>query len=215
MSVAKMLKEKGAQVLAIDTDEKKVQEIMSLVDQAIVGDATDEKVLKSIGISDFDTAIVAIGQDMQASTLVTLLLREFGIKNIVVKSINSLHAKLLAKIGADKIVYPELEAAKRLAESLISPSIIEEIELSPEYNIVEIISPQKFLGNTIRQLAIRTEYNVNVIAIRRKVPYLTETGESNFKEEVIISPNPDEELIEGDILVLLGKDKNIERMKHL
>jgi len=212
-NVAKYLTEKGAQVIAIDKDEKKVQNIAHFVTQALTADATDEKFLKSLNPEEIDVGIVAIGESLEDSVLVTLHMKELGVKKIVVKCINQLHARISAKLGADRIVYPELEMAKRVAEGLISPNILEEIELSPEYNIVELIVPKKFIGKTIKQAKIRSEYNLNIIAIKRKVPYLTDSGESDFKEEINISPFPDDELNDGDILVVIGKDSDVERLK--
>ena len=143
-SVAKTLSEKGCQVLAIDIKEDVVQDMSEFVTQAVCVDATDEKAFRSLGIGDVDCAIVGIGANMEKSILVTLLLKEFGVKDIVVKSISSLHAKIVAKVGADRVIYPEREIAKKLAEGLLSPNIIDEIKLSNEYNIVEMVSPSKY-----------------------------------------------------------------------
>ncbi|MDI6640734.1 MAG: TrkA family potassium uptake protein [Elusimicrobiota bacterium] len=214
MTLAKCLSEKGAEVIAIDKDEKKVEEISGFVSQAMTGDASDEKMLKSLGLEDIDIAVVAIGENLEDSILATLHLRESQVKKIIVKCINQLHAKISAKLGADRIVYPEVEMAKKLAESFISPNILEEIELSPEYNIVEIVLPKKFIGKSIRQVGLRAEFGVNLIAIKRKMPYLTDSGESDFKEEIIIAPTADEEFQDGDILVVVGKDADIEKLKH-
>ncbi len=212
-NVAKYLTEKGAQVIAIDKNEKKIQDIAPFVTQALTADATDEKFLKSLNLKDIDVGIVAIGESLEDSILVTLHMRELGVKKIVVKCINQLHARISAKLGADRIIYPELEMAKRVAENLISPNILEEIELSPEYNIVELVVPKRFIGKTIKEAKIRSEYNLTVIAIKKKIPYLTDSGESNFKEEINIAPLADEEINEGDTLIVIGKDSDIERIK--
>lgn len=214
MNVAKKLAEKGAQVLAIDEDEEKVKEVSTFVTQAVQADATDEKTLRELNVSDADAAIVAIGENMEASILITLLLKEIGVKRVIAKGISPLHGQVASKIGADKVVFPERDIAERLAESLVSPSILEQIEVSPEYNFAEVLAPARFVGKTLRQLDMRTHYRLNVIAIKRKTPYLLDSGESEFKEEVIIAPEPSEEISEGDIIVVLGKDKDIQKIKE-
>lgn len=213
MTLARCLTEKNAEVIAIDKDEKKVEEISSYVSQAMTADATDEKMLKSLGLEDIDTAIVSIGESLEDSILATLHLRELKVKKIIVKCINQLHAKISVKLGADKVIYPEVEMAKKLAESLISPNILEEIELSPEYNITEIVTPKKFINKTLKQIGLRDTFGLNIIAIKRKIPYLTDSGESDLKEEIKISPGSDEELQDGDILVVIGKDSDINKLK--
>jgi len=212
-NVAKILSQKGAEVLVIDNDEKKIQEISPFVTQAIVADATDEKTLRSIGAGDIDIAIVAIGENMEASILTTLLLRELGVKQILVKNINPLHAKIAAKVGADRIVYPEVEVAHKVAESFLSPNIFEVIKLSQEYNVSEVGVLKKFWGKNLKELDIRAKYGVNVIAIKRKAPFVTDSGESDFKEEVNIAPGPEEELNEGDRIIVIGKENDIEKLK--
>ncbi|OGS22677.1 MAG: hypothetical protein A2252_03615 [Elusimicrobia bacterium RIFOXYA2_FULL_39_19] len=215
MNVAKYLSEKGAQVIAIDNNEKKVNEISQSVTKAIIADATDDKVLKALNLKDIDVGIIAIGENLEDSILATLHLKELGIKKVIVKSINSMHAKIAAKLGADRIIYPELEMAKKLGQSLISPNIIEEIELSPEYNIVEIMLPKKFWGKTIRQSNLRPEFNVTIIAVKRKTPFLTDSGESDFKVDINIAPLADEELMEGDIVYVIGREADIDAIKQL
>jgi len=139
-NVAIELAHHGAQVLAIDTDEERINDISPHVAQAVIADATEEKALRDIGVMDCDVAIIAIGENMETSIMITLLLKEMGVKNIIVKSISALHSRIAAKIGADKVIFPEFEMAKKLAENLVSPNILEEIELSPEYNIIEMES---------------------------------------------------------------------------
>lgn len=140
-NVAKALVEHGVQVLAIDLDEKKVNEISSLVTQAVVGDGTNETVLRSLGLVDVDVAIVSIGENLEASILVTLLLQEIGVKTIVVKAISELHARVLAKVGADRVVFPERDMAEKIVESIVSPNILDEIKVSQDYNLIEIVTP--------------------------------------------------------------------------
>lgn len=212
-NVAKCLAEKGAEVLAIDKDENKTQEIAPFVTKAITADVTNEKILKQLGVNEFDVGIVAIGESLESSILVTLLLREAGVKTVIVKSINLLHAKIAAKVGADRVIYPEIETAKKLAESLISPNILEEIELSPEYDIAEVIAPKKFINKTLGDLNIRAKYGIMVIALKHKEVYLNDTDETDMKIVTNISPEANDEIRDGDILVVIGKDKDIKELQ--
>lgn len=213
MNLAKYLAKKGIQVLAIDRDEKKIDEVAPFVTQAIAADATDEKILRSFAIGEFNAGIVAIGENLESSILTTLLLRELGVKMIIVKSISSLHAKIAAKVGADRIIYPEIETARKLADNLISPTMLEEIELSSEYTIAQIITPKKFINKTLRELDVRIKHGINIIAIKHKVPYLTDKDESDFKFETNMSPEPDDEISEGDELFVIGRETDIEKLK--
>lgn len=214
-NVAKELAKHGIQVLAIDKNEQLVNDISSEVAQSVVADATDEKVLKDLGVTDCEVAIVAIGESMETSILVTLLLKELGVKNIIVKSTSPWHSRIAAKIGANRIVYPEFEMAKKLAESLASPNILEEIELSPDYNIIELVAPKKFWGKTILGTGIRHDYRVSVIAIKRFNPVITDEGESDIKEEINIAPGPDDEIQENDVLLLVGREVDLKKLNEL
>ena len=214
-SVARTLVNQGHEVLAIDEDEERVAEMSDLVSQAVQLDATDEKALRAVGIEDVDAAVVAIGEDIQASILVTLLLKEIGVKEVVAKAVDVRHGKILQKIGADKVVFPDREMGERLAQTLVTPNVLEQIELSPGHSIMEIIAPEAFVGKTIRDLDIRAKYGVNIITIKKKVPHLTKTGETDFVETVNIAPKADDKIEEGDHLVVIGKDKNLTQLKRL
>lgn len=214
-AVAKTLVEKGCEVLAIDEDEEKVKEISEIVTQAVQADATDEKTLRSLGVDKMDMAVISTGENMEASILVTLLMKELGVKTIVAKAISPSHGTVLRKIGATRVVFPERDTGVRLAESLASPDILEHIALSPEYGILEVHAPKSFIGSTLRKINVRAKHGVIIIAIKRKLPYLTETGESDFKEEILITPEADEEVADGDILVVLGPNKKIDNLRNL
>ncbi len=214
-SVAQTLANAGHEVLAIDENEERVKEISDLVTEAVVLDATDEKALRAVGIEDVDVAIVAIATDMQASILITLLLKEIGVKEVVAKALNARHGRILQKIGADKVVFPEREMGERLAQTLITPSVLEQIELSPGHSIMEIVAPEAFVGKTIRALDIRAKYGANIITIKKKVPQLTKGGEAEFVETVNIAPRAEDKIEEGDHLVVIGKDENLTKLKRL
>lgn len=214
-SIAQALGAKNFEVLAIDVDEKKVKQIEGVVSQAIVLNATDEKALKELGIAEFDTAIVSMGETIEDSIMITLTLKDLGVKQVIVKAQNALHSKILRKVGADRIIFPEREMAEKLAESLASPKIFDFIELSETHGIIEMVAPKKIAGKTLAELGLRTKYKVSVIAIKRKVPYSQPDGSTDFKEEIVIGPGPDDEIIAGDVLILLGSNVNLEKIEKL
>ena len=214
-SVARALSEKKIEVLAIDKNEECVKEIEGVVSQAVVMDATDEKALRELGIADFDTAIVSMAETIDDSIMITLSLKELGVKQVVVKTNSELHSKILKKVGADRIVFPEREMADRLVESLASPKIFDFIELSKTHGIIEIVTPKKFTNKTLLDLKMRDKYNISVIAIRRKVPYSKPDGTTDFKEDIIIGPGGADEIISGDVLILLGNYNDIQKVKKL
>ena len=214
-NVAKELAIKGFPVLAIDNKETVVNRISSFVTQAIVADATDDIALKNAGIADCDTVIISMGEDIETSILATLIAKDLGVKNVIVKCVSPWHSKIAVKIGADKVVYPELEMAKKLAQSMASPNILEQIEFSKDYNLVEIIAPEILWGKTIKDSGIRNKYGINVIAIKRQTPIVNDDGQTDIKEETNVTPGPDDEILENDILVVVGRQEQIDKLKKL
>lgn len=209
-SVAKVLSEKGYQVLAIDVSESITQDISDEVTQAVCLDATDEKALRSVGIENVDVAIVGIGTNLEASILITLNLKEIGIKEVVCKAVSENHKKLLEKIGATRVVQPEKEMGTRVANGLTSTSVIEHIELSDESSIVELIPPKEFIGKSLREIDVRAKFGVNVIAIKRTIPSASKEG---GEEIVNVAPKAEDVIKKGDVLVVLGTNENIEKVK--
>ncbi|TDT61044.1 potassium channel family protein [Fonticella tunisiensis] len=202
-SVAKTLYSLGNEVLVIDKDEEKVQEMADFATHAVQADATDEAALRSLGIRNFDVAVIAIGDDVQSSIMVTLLAKEYGIKYVIAKAQNELHAKVLYKIGADRVVFPEREMGVRVGHNLCSSNILEYIELSPDYSIMEVTPLEEWHGKSLSELNMRSKYGINIMAIKRG-------------NDINISPTADDVLQEGDILVVVGATddlKNIERRK--
>jgi trk system potassium uptake protein TrkA len=214
-NIARALVEKGFDVIIIDSNENDVREFSDIVSHSFVLDATDEKALRDAGVADVDVAIVSVGQKMDDSILITLILKELGVKQVIAKAINERHGKILQRIGADKVIYPEREVATRLAESFFSTKIFDYIELSPTHSIIEIAAPKQFIGKTLRDLGLRGKYSVSLIAIKRKIPIVTEKGTPDFNEEVNIAPGADDELLEGDIITLLGKYEDLARIERL
>lgn len=214
-AIAEALSNKECEVLVIDKDEKKIEKLEPLVTQALVLDATDEEALREAGIKDFDAAIIAVGEDIEASILITMLLKELGVGEVLTKASDNLHAKILRKMGCDKVLFPERDMGQRLAESLISPKIFEYIELSSTHSLIEIDAPKSLEGKTLKEAELRAKYGVSVIAMKRKTPIIRQDGDTEFKEVTIIGPSADEEIQRGDRLCLLGKDEGLARIKKL
>ena len=198
-SVAKTLTEMGCQVLAIDRSEEKLRQLEGLVTQVVQADATDEKALRAAGIKDVDAVIVAIGQNMEASVLISLILKEMGVPYIVSKAMNQLHAKVLQKIGCDRVVLPEEEMGVRVARSLVSPNIVDELDLSEQVRIYELKVPSVLSGKSLGELDFRKRFGMNVVAIR------SADGRLNT------SPNAETVLQENDTIFVLGEEASIER----
>lgn len=199
-SICKELSEEGMNVLAIDIDEQKVNEFKNIASFAVIADATDEQALKDIGIKNIDHVIVAIGDNIQASILTTIILKELGVERITVKAQNDYHEKVLRKIGADQVVHPERDMGVRIVTNLVSNNVLDYLELSNEYSIVELIAGIKMDGKTILELDIRAKYGVNIVAIKRN-------------EEILVSPQAKEKILKGDILVVIGAYQDINRLE--
>jgi len=204
-SIAKTLSKKGCQVLAIDIDEEKVQDFSEVVTQSVCVDAMDEKALKAVGIENIDLAVVSVGHNIEASVLITLVLKEIGIKEVIAKAGTEDQGKVLEKIGADRVVFPERDMGIRIANALTSPKVSEHIDLSPDCSIIEIQAPQEFIGKSLKQLNLRTGYGLNIVAIKTK----------NASEEDIINPTPeaDYKIKPQDKLMIVGPNENLEKLK--
>lgn len=198
-SVAKTLYALGHDVLAIDSNEDLVQEISDSVTHAVQMDATDENALRTLGLRNFDVAVVTIGANIQASVMATLLVKDMGIKYIIAKGNSDLHAKVLYKIGADRVILPEKDMGVRVAHNLVSSSILDYIELSPDYSIIEIESPKEWYGKSMKELSLRSKYGINVMAIKRN-------------NEVNISPDADDVINKDDIVVAIGSAEDLTKL---
>ena len=201
-SIAKTIYELGHDVLAIDKDEEKVQEISDYVTHAVQMDSTDESILKTLGVTNFDVAVVTIGSNLQDSVMATLILKELGVKYIIAKANNELHAKVLTKIGADKVVLPERDMGTRVAHNLASSNILDYIELSEEYSILEIEAIKEWFNKSLKEIEIRKKHGINVVAIKRG-------------EKVNISPSAEDIIKENDVLVALGSAKDLNKFESM
>ncbi|MDF2879134.1 MAG: TrkA family potassium uptake protein [Clostridia bacterium] len=201
ISVATTLAEAGYEVMVVDKSEDKVQDISAFVTHAVQADATDMDTLRSLGIRNFDVAVVSIGKDIQSSIMITLLLKEIGIPYVVVKASTEIHQRVLQKLGADRIILPEHEMGKRIAANLISGNIIDYIQLSPDYSIMEISILPEWSNSTIRDLNVRAKYGINIIAVEHD-------GSIN------VSPEPDYVLLKDDILVVVGNNTALQALEE-
>ncbi|HHV79951.1 MAG TPA: TrkA family potassium uptake protein [Firmicutes bacterium] len=200
-SVAVGLASLGESVLGIDLDEARVNEVSHQLTKVVQADATDEEVLRSLGLRNFDVVVVAVGS-LEASILITLGLKEMGVKYVIAKASSDAHAKVLTKIGADRIVLPEKEMGTRVAYNLSSSNILDVIELSPEYSVIEVSADGELVGRTLRTLDLRNKYGVNVLAIKR--------GAS-----VNLSPRAEDRIEKDDVLVLVGTNTGLKRVQEL
>lgn len=198
-SIARTLSSLGYDVLAIDQNENAVQAIMNEVTHVVQADAREEENLKALGVRNFDVAVVAIGDDLQANILITLMLKEMGVPYVVAKAQTNLHGRVLEKVGADKIIYPEKDMGVRVAHNLVTANIMDFIELSPDYSIVEILTPRKFIGKSLGELNLRAKYGISIMAIRNG-------------DTVDVAPGADARIQEKDILVVVSRNKAIEKL---
>lgn len=200
-SICKELFHLGHEVLAIDKVEKKVKEASQYATHTFLADATDEDALIKLGIRNFEHVIVAIGEDIQASILCTLHLKDLNVPRVWVKAQNNYHHKVLEKIGADRIFHPEKDMGNRIAEFLTSEKVIDYIDLSEKYSIIEVLASKKVNGKTLIDLDVRARFGCTILAIKQK-------------GKVDVTPDPTNMLHEGDILIIIGDKQNLRRFQQ-
>ncbi|MCF8008391.1 MAG: TrkA family potassium uptake protein [Halanaerobiales bacterium] len=200
-SVAKTLADNGHDVLTIDENHQKIQDISNYVTHAVEADATDEEALKTLGVRNFDVAIVSIGDNLHANILCTLILKELGVPYVIVKAQDNLHGKVLTKVGADRVVYPERDMGERIAHNLISSNVLDYLEFAPDYSVVEILASSKMVGKSLARLEFRSKYDVNVMAIKRG-------------KHLNMSPGANDKILENDTLLVMGKNENLDKIRN-
>ena len=192
----------GFEVIAVDKNKEAVQRVRDCSTKAIVADGTDKEIMDAIGIQEEDVVIISFGEDLAAATLTTLHLRQMKVKTIIVKAPNEEHKLILEKVGATEVMIPEKEIAHKVAKSLISPNVLDYLPLSDDYMISEMAPPNSFLGKSIAQLQLRSRYHIEVIAIRDIV-----------SDKITMVPGADFVIKDGDVLVVVGKEKDIQQIK--
>lgn len=199
-SLARTLSERGHEVLGLDIDMKRVEDVSEFVTQAAQVDATDEEALREMGVRDFDIGVAAIGTDVKSSILVTLLLKRLGVKMVVSKAQDDLHGDILARVGADRVVYPERETGSRVAHGLTTPNLLDYLEVMPGYGIAKLVAPPAFEGRDLAQLELKTRFGLTTLMLRRG-------------NELVVNPSRSEVVGRGDVLVLTGRDEQLEALR--
>ncbi|MDA3847830.1 MAG: TrkA family potassium uptake protein [Vallitaleaceae bacterium] len=200
-SVAMTLAKNDCDVLAIDIKEDVVQEIADKVTHAVQADVTDQEALHALGVRNFDVAVIAISNNMQASIMATILAKELGVPYVLAKAQNDIHKRVLEKVGADVVVFPEREIGVRIANSLISERFVEYIELSDDYSIAEITCLEEWDSKSLIELNMRATYGMNVMAIRKGT-------------DLVVTPGPNEILYKDNILVVIGRNDHIQKFSN-
>jgi len=195
-NLARTLYELGCDVMGVDSDEARIQDLVNEVTHVVQADSTDEDALRNLGLRNFDVVVVAIGNDIHASVLTTLMVKEMGVKEVVAKASSELHGKLLQKIGADRVVYPERDMGIRVAHNLVSSDILDYIELDPDYSVVEMAASPSVIGKALRELDLRGKYGISGIAIKKD-------------DSINVAPGPDDVVEDGSVLVMIGSNRNL------
>lgn len=201
LSLAKTLVKLGHDVLAVDNREEIVQEYSDTFTHIIHAEASSEELLRSIGVRNFDAAVVTMS-DIQASVFATVILKELGVRHIISKAINNLHASVLYKVGADKVVFPEQDMGIRAANSLVSSNLVDMIELSAEYSIMEFTVPKSWVNKTIEELAVRSKYEINIIAVKEG-------------QHVNVMPLPDTRFTQNNVIAVLGRNEKLRILQRI
>ncbi|QBO36296.1 TrkA family potassium uptake protein [Periweissella cryptocerci] len=198
-SLLKKLSDANQEVLGVDSNEQVVQDYMDIATHTAIADGQDEDALRDLDIASFDHVIVSIGHNIQANILTTILVKDLGAKHVVAKAETDVHAKVLERIGADLIVHPEAEMGRRVAHQLMTPNILNFIDLSDDYSLAEVrINNPKFAGVTLSEIDLRNKFGLNVIAVR------------HGNNDVVVTPGPDEKIALNDILSVIGRNKQID-----
>lgn len=203
-TLATTLHQLGHDVVGIDRDEERVRALADVIPHAMQLDATDERALRAAGIQDVDVAVISIGENIESSVMVVMLARELGIPTLVAKAVTPLHGRILERLGVSRVLFPERDMAVRLAHTLVVPNVLDFIELSRDFSIVELPAPPEFAGQTLRQLELRPRFGLTLIAIKRRTPMGV--------EKTTVAPTADDRIEEGDVLSLLGSNDRLARL---
>lgn len=213
-SVAETLVKKGCEVLAIDNDEVRIEAVSDFATYAVECDASDEKALKAVSTQNVDAAVVSIGENIESSILIVMALKELGVKEIFAKAVTPIHGKVLHNLGVNRVIFPERDAAIRLAHSLISPNVMEYLELAPGYSILELPVPSQLAGKTLSDHQMRTRHKVSIIGIRKKISRMVE-GKMIVEEFFNINPSANDMMEKGDILIVIGMDEALDELSTI
>lgn len=212
--LCEVLSEKGAKVIAIDNDAGLVDRVRAVVTQAVLVDATDQEAIGNAPLEDVDVAIVAIGDNIEANILATALLKQKAVPYVVSRAVSELHQKVLQRVGADEVVNIEIDEGVRVANGLIAPDILNEYPISSDISIAELAVPPILVDATLAEVALRTKYQVTLVSIRRIETSVDELG-NPVRDEIVVFPGPDDALAADDILLIVGKNDDIEKFRAL
>jgi len=204
--------EKGAEVIAIDKNDELVDKIKDRVTHAVSLDVTDERSLRSVNISDVDVAVVAIGDHIEMSILAVTMLRRLGVGRVIARATSTLHEHVLQEIGASEIIKVEEEMGEIIASKIVAPHVMQRYNFSAGYSIVELKLGKNFEGKTIVESKIRQNYNLNIVALQKKIPFIAEDGKSAYRVEINDCPMPMDVIESDDIIVLVGSEKNFNKL---
>ncbi|MDC7236088.1 MAG: TrkA family potassium uptake protein [Spirochaetales bacterium] len=207
--VCEVLTAKGADVIALDNTAEQVNRVKDIVSQAILLDSTDEEALAEASLDSVDAAIVAIGDNIEAGILTTALLKQLGIQYIIARAVNKIHYQVLKKIGADEIINIEEDQGMRTALNLIAPSVMEKVQLSREIILSELYLPQPYIGSSVKEIDFESNFKIRLTALRRTLNQMDAEG-LGVRKEVLLFPGEEDKLEEGDILILVGEEGNID-----
>lgn len=204
------LSQKGFEVVGIDSEVESVNDIKDMVSQAIILDSTEEQAMRAVSIDNVDIAVVAIGSNVQSSLLTAALLQKFNIKDIYVRAIEPLQESILQSMGVKNIINIEKEMGKQLSYTISSGKVGRYIEISNQHSLIEIKTPVRFIGKTLKELKLRSRFSINIVGIKTRVPVVKDDGNIEFQEEMTEVPDPNYPLNKDDILVMSGTDENIQ-----
>lgn len=212
LNIARSLIENNCEVLGIDIDRSTVDKAKGFLTHAITGNPASKAVLDSIGVNEYDAVILSIGQEMVSSILIALYLKEAGVKKIIARAISDDHEKILKKLGVDNVIFPEKDMAVRIGKMISMDNAVDYLPLTEEYSIIEIVPPPSFIGKSIRELSIGARYRCQILGIKS---IADDVATEENPQKTIIAPSADDIITEGNILIVLGKTKSIERMERL
>ncbi len=207
-AIATTLTQLGQEVIGIDADAERVRHLGEVLTHAVELDATDERALRAAGVQDVEVAVVSIGENVEASVLIVMLAKELGVQTVIAKATTPLHGRILQKIGVSRVIFPERDMAVRVAHSLIVANVIDYIELSRDFSIVELPAPHTFSGRTLRQLELRPRHGLTLIAIKRRLA-------GSDQETTNVAPSADDRIEAGDVLVVLGSNERLAQLDRL
>ena len=196
----------GFDCVAIDKDKDRINAIKNLISNAVNLNATDEESMKSLGLENYDVGVVAIGSDLETSILITLILKEIGVKEIIAKSVSDIHSRLLKKVGATTVVIPEAESGESIANKIITPTILDFVRIKEDFMLFEIHPPEHFVGKKLKEINLRNKYNVSIISIVKSQP-------QKEIDKHIIMPGPEDKIEKDDIIILVGASEDLEKLK--